>query len=63
MTHADKYFRNATDEEIAHIIVTDWCELINCECQMWRDGPKLCTGRCEERVLAWLKEEVQDGNA
>lgn len=52
MTNADKYFRNATDEEIARIIVDDWCKLMNCNCR---------NGKCEERVLNWLKQEVKDG--
>ena len=56
MTNADRHFRKATDEELARIIVTDWCEVINCECQMWR----ACDGQCEGRVLAWLKGVAQD---
>jgi len=50
-TNADKYIRNATDEELAHLIAGDWCELINC--------PDLvCEGQCEERILAWLMEDL-----
>ena len=54
MTNADKYFRNATDEKIARLIVDDWCELINCDCQID------CDGKCEKRVLDWLKQEMSD---
>lgn len=50
MTNADK-MRQMTDEELAHLIAGDWCELVNC--------PDLvCEGQCEERVLAWLKQEA-----
>lgn len=58
-TNADKYFRNATDEEIARLIVDDWCELINCDCQIDRALHWTCDGKCEERVLDWLKQEVE----
>ena len=49
-TNADK-IRQMTDEELAHLIAGDWCELVNC--------PDLvCNGQCEERVLEWLKEDL-----
>lgn len=52
MTNADKV-RAMTDEELAHLIAGDWCELVNC--------PVLaCDGQCEDQVLAWLMEEVPD---
>lgn len=60
MTNADKYFRNATDEEIARIIVDDWCELINCDCQIDHALYWACDNKCEDRVLAWLKQEAKN---
>ena len=51
-TNVDKYFRNATDEEIAEIIAEDWCELIDCE------SAPFCDGECKERILAWLQQEA-----
>ena len=60
-TNADKYFRNATDEEMARLIVDDWCELINCDYQIDHALHWNCEGsKCEEKVLAWLKQEVKD---
>lgn len=52
MTNAEKYFRNATDEEIAEIIAEDWCELIDCK------SAPFCDGECKERILAWLQQEA-----
>ena len=52
MTNADRYFRNATNEEIAEIIAEDWCELIDCE------SAPFCDGECKERILAWLQQEA-----
>lgn len=53
-TNADKYFRNATDEELAQIIAADWCELLICVGQGRR-----CDQQCETRILDWLKQEVE----
>lgn len=52
MTNADRYFRNATNEEIAEIIAEDWCELIDCE------SAPFCDGECKERILVWLQQEA-----
>ena len=59
MTNADKYFRNATDEKIAEIVIEDWCELLNCNCQIEKSLYRTCDGMCKERVLNWLKQEVK----
>lgn len=49
-TNADR-IRQMTDEELARLIAGDWCELVNCPLLV-------CDGQCEDRVLAWLKQEV-----
>lgn len=54
MTNADKFFRNATDEEMARLIAADWCEMISCDA-LYRE----CDGKCEWRILKWLKQEVE----
>lgn len=61
-TNADKYFRNATDEEIAELMTKTGSEF-NCfpgattaDCEkagLWWDGCKKCW-------LDWLKLEVDD---
>ncbi len=53
MTNADKYFRNATDEEL--------CEILSKQ-DFWNCPPhgKLCPGYCRECWLDWLKQEVQE---
>lgn len=52
-SNADR-IRAMSDEELAQIITDDWCELLNCE------SP--CDGRCDLKVLDWLKQEVDDGD-
>ena len=37
-----------TPEEMAKIIVDDWCEIV---C----GSPCGCDGKCEEKTLSWLK--------
>lgn len=61
MTNADKYFRNATDEEIAELMTKTGSEF-NCfpgattaDCEKagsWWGGCKKCW-------LDWLKQEVE----
>lgn len=50
--HGDQ-LRAMTDEELARIIVDDWCVIV-CE-----DAP-VCDGQCESRVLDWLRQEVEE---
>lgn len=58
-TNADKYFRNATDEELAHLFV---------QISLWRkpatytvDGFCLDNGVVKEKEwLEWLKQEVKN---
>lgn len=58
-TNADKYFRNATDEELAELI-PDWCD--SCE-YMYGDSGYGCpsneNGTCRQKRIAWLKQEVE----
>ena len=54
MTNADKIRqRQMTDEELAKLIADDWCEIV-CGGII-----SACYGRCEERILDWLKQEVE----
>lgn len=59
MTNADKYFRHATDEELAELI-PDWCD--SCE-YMYGDSGYGCpsneNGTCRQKRIAWLKQEVE----
>lgn len=48
MTNADKYFRNATDEEIAK-----WIHRHDCHINLYGYDH-------EEAILDWLKQEVRD---
>ena len=54
-TNADKYFRNATDEELVNMILKfDVCGQIPL---------KKCyshNGNCESCILDWLKQEVEN---
>lgn len=52
ITNSDR-LRAMTDEGLARIIVDDWCAIV-CE-----DTP-FCDGKCESRVLDWLKSEVKE---
>lgn len=61
MTNADKYFRNATDEEIAELMTKTESEFncfpgaTNADCEkagFWWNGCKKCW-------LDWLKQEVE----
>lgn len=53
MTNADKYFRNATDEELAERLSRQ---------NFWNCPPHglLCPGNCRECWLDWLKQEVEE---
>ncbi len=51
MTIADKYFHNATDEEIAK-----WIHRHDCHTNLYGYDN-------EEAILDWLKQEVQDADA
>lgn len=42
-----------TPEELAKIIVDDWCEIV---C----GSPCGCDGKCEEKTLLWLKSPVEE---
>lgn len=42
-----------TPEELAKIIVDDWCEIV---C----GSPDGCDRRCEEKTLSWLKSPVEE---
>lgn len=52
-TNADKYFRNATDEELAERLSKQ---------NFWNCPPhdKTCPGYCRECWLSWLKQEVSE---
>lgn len=49
-TNGDR-LRGLTDEELAKIITGDWCELLDCEYP--------CGGRCNLKMLEWLKSPVK----
>lgn len=54
-TNADR-IRNMTDEELAELISSDWCEIVctpetNCQ---YAD--------CRGKILGWLRQEVQDAD-
>lgn len=52
-TNADKYFRNATDEELVNMLLKfDVCG------QMPLRKCYLHNGNCESCILDWLKQEV-----
>ena len=56
-TNADKYFRNATDEELA-----DWCyeHQEDClGCPALRKGCMNFGKACKDAWLNWLKQEVE----
>ena len=62
LTNADKYFRNATDEELAEWIAKHmYCE----ECMFFNDENGTCNydqryGKgCNGAMLEWLKQEVE----
>ena len=62
MTNADKYFRNATDEELAEFIVgPDRAKIFDkfCDFVLAGENPGFCDEDCEECVLKWLKQEVE----
>ena len=53
-TNADKYFRNATDEELSRFL----CDMCACFC----DDVDVCEkwgGACDKCWLDWLKQEVE----
>jgi len=50
-TNADR-IRAMTDEELAEFMTDDFCELL---CP----GVYLCNGKCNKRMLEWLKEEAE----
>lgn len=52
MTNADKYFRNATDEELAERLSKQ---------NFWNCPPhgKTCPGYCRSCLINWLKQEVE----
>lgn len=56
-TNADKYFRNATDEELLQFLNdADACLYDDADvCEKWN-------GACDKCWLDWLKQEVDDGN-
>lgn len=57
-TNADKYFRNATDEELA-----DWCyeHQEDClGCPALRKGCMNFGKACKDAWLNWLKQEVEE---
>ncbi len=58
MTNADKYFRNATDEELSETIM----RYVDCgQCLVEHHG-NLCTKtyiECKDSWLDWLKQEVE----
>ena len=51
-TNADKYFRNATDEELVERLSKQ---------NFWNCPPhdKTCPGYCRECWIDWLKQEVE----
>ena len=55
-TNADKYFRNATDEELAEFIANS----TSCEtCVVRKGGSDECQNtNCSTAWLEWLKKEV-----
>jgi hypothetical protein len=58
MTNADKYFRNASDEDIAKFITKGFCRGA-------MDGKMPCKNdqygiSCKECWVDWLKQEVPD---
>ena len=55
MTNADKYFRNATDKELATMLFDTICRVCP------PNGLEPCTDDCVECWNNWLKQEVQDG--
>lgn len=57
-TNADKYFRNATDDELAEFIANS----TSCEtCVVRRGGSDECQNtNCSTAWLDWLKLEVDD---
>ena len=59
-TNADKYFCNATDEELAKIIVCAKYFDRLCEIVLAGENPGFCDDDCNECALNWLKQEVQD---
>lgn len=56
-TNADKYFRNATDEELAHFVkrFSDcaFCPAFSTTCK------SINFDNCEDAWLDWLKQEVE----
>lgn len=60
MTNADKYFRNATDEELAKIIVRAKYFDKFCEIVLAGENPGFCDDDCYKCCLEWLKQEVSD---
>lgn len=59
-TNADKYFRNATDEELAKIIVRAKYFDKFCEIVLAGENPGFCDDDCNECALNWLKQEVEE---
>lgn len=51
-TNGDRV-RAKTDEELAKLIVSDWCEIVCDSSAPW------CDGDCEVKVLEWLKQECE----
>lgn len=63
ITNADKYFRNATDEELAEIIAgVDRAKIFEkfCDIVLAGENPGFCDDDCKECALKWLKQEVAD---
>ena len=58
MTNADKFFRNATDEELAKFLNDELDACCGMPCD-WND-PKT---NCDDCWLNWLKQEVQDATS
>jgi len=62
-TNADKYFRNATDEELAEWIAK---HMYCAECMFFNDDDGTCNydqryGKgCSGAMLEWLKQEVEE---
>lgn len=58
-TNADKYFRNATDEELAEFIVRAKFFDKFCDIVLAGENPGFCDDDCKECAVNWLEQEAE----